>query len=1214
MTAGVFSEAQGIAQAIERAVAQANAQQAMASDPTASVFVSASAGSGKTKLLIDRLLRLMLPRLAPEGAEEELAPGSPPGRILCLTFTKAAAAEMAIRLQTRLGRWVTLSDTRLDAELRALSVPVTQHTRQRARALFAEVLDMPGGMRIGTIHAFCQSLLRRFPLEAAMNPHFTVMEETDAALALQTCAETVLGTSPATALAPLAGQIGLGDFMTLASALRRESRARPMLELMANQPDAARAVLCRALDLPPAALDTPDEALVLQACTAFAGEGAVRAALLELSEKGTPTIKGNTLALLDWLALPPPERAGQWALWRDGLLTRDGRPRKQGLITAKLAETCPQAAEALLREAERIIAVEENRRACALARLGSALLQTVAPVARLYDARKALQGQLEYDDLIHSTLSLLREPGAAWVLYKLDGGIDHLLLDEVQDTSPEQWRIAGDLTEEFFSGVGAREQEAGPRTVFAVGDYKQSIYGFQGADPEAFRGWRARFKQRAEQAGLPWREPELTVSFRSTAPVLALVDAVFANPEAARGVVEAREHTMRHITARPGQGGRVELWPLAETQETGEDASPWQPVRTNATRPSPRQKLADALARHIAAQLAAPPAPGETPLTPADVLVLVPRRSSFVPMLVRALKEQDIPVATLVRTGLADQLAVQDLMALCSALLLPQDDLTLACVLTSPLGGLSDDSLMALATGRSAHEPLWSALRTRHAERADWAQAWHVLDTLFGRVDYLGPYALLSMALGQLGGRARLLARLGPEAAEPLDELLSAALRYQEQHPPSLQGFVHWLRHSRETVRREAEAGGNAVRVMTAHGSKGLQARLVILPDTVGAPRSEDRLFWAHDAASGLDVPLYTPRAAMGVGLTRRLAETARARAVEEYNRLLYVALTRAAERLVVCGWRPGRTVPPESWYERCREGFERAGARSVDWNTEPLPEGAQAPPGDWSGTMLVLEETPRTPAPAEAPAKGSDPGAQPGRALSPLPAWAGRAPHWQAIAPVAEAPLARPLAPARPDDAMLGPLPPARSPLAVGGLPPGKAREAAFHRGNMVHALLQFLPDHPPARHLELARRWLMRAASGLDTHEAETLAAQVVAVLQAPDLAPLFSPGARAEQRLAGVAGGQVIMGQVDRMCVLPERVLVCDYKSGRHPPTRVQDTPVLYLRQMAAYRALLRGLWPERTITCMLVWTEGPRVDLLPDTLLDGHAPAAVQPAAP
>ncbi|MFT8676690.1 MAG: UvrD-helicase domain-containing protein, partial [Acetobacter sp.] len=942
--------------AISGAIAQANRQQAAASDPTASVFVSASAGSGKTKLLIDRLLRLMLPRLdpqAPPGAEAALLPGSAPERILCLTFTKAAAAEMAIRLQTRLGRWVTLADAALDGELQALSVPTTPQTRARARALFAEVLDMPGGMRIGTIHAFCQSLLRRFPLEAAMNPHFTVMEETEAALTLQSCAESVLGTLGADVLAPLAGQIGLGDFMALAGTLRRSASAQAILAQAAAQPDQAQAVLCRALGLPAHALRGTEATFLENACAGFAHEEALRDALRLLERKGTETIRTNVLRLLDWLALPVADRAANWTLWREGLLTRDGKPRSRGLISPKLAKEHEDVADLLHREAERIIAVEDMLNARHLARLGLAVLRAAAPVATAYAQRKAALGQMEYDDLIHRTLALLRQPGAAWVLYKLDGGIDHLLLDEVQDTSPEQWRIAGDLTEEFFVGEGARDAQDGPRTVFAVGDYKQSIYGFQGADPEAFRDWRNRFKQRALGAELPWREPELTVSFRSTAPVLALVDAVFACPQAARGVVVADEgdadpqadgngtsasrRGMRHVTARPGQGGRVELWPLEEAQDddTAQAISPWQPAQANTTRQSPRQKLADRLARYIARQLAAPPLPGEKPLTPADVLVLVPRRSPFVGMLVRALKEQAIPVVSLVRTGLADQLAVQDLMALCAALLLPQDDLTLACVLTSPLGGLSDDSLMALATARDRGEPLWSALRERHATRPDWAQAWAMLGTLFGRVDYLGPYELLCMALGQLGGRARLLARLGPEAAEPVDELLSAALRYQDQNPPSLQGFLHWLRHSQEAVRREAEAGGNAVRVMTAHGSKGLQARLVILPDTVGTPKFEDRLFWTRDTATGMDVPLYVPRAAMGVGLTRKLADAMRARAVEEYNRLLYVALTRAADRLVVCGWKPGRTVPPESWYERCRQGFERAGAQPQGWDDD---------------------------------------------------------------------------------------------------------------------------------------------------------------------------------------------------------------------------------------------------------------------------------------
>lgn len=1182
------------APAFSEAIEQANRQQALASDPAASVFVSASAGSGKTKLLIDRLLRLMLPRHAPAG-QDAFIPGSPPARILCLTFTKAAAAEMAIRLQTRLGRWVTLPDARLDAELQALSVPCTPETRRRARALFAEVLDLPGGMRIGTIHAFCQSLLRRFPLEAAMNPHFTVMEETDAALALLGCVETVLGERPEGSIAPLAGQIALGDFVTLAGALRRNARAEAILERALETPAVVPTVLCRVLGLPQDALSRSDAAEREAACTAFPGEEDLRARLPILVSKGTPAIKATAYRLLDWLALAPAERAAQWDVWRNGLLTKSGTLRKTGLISTKLAQDHPELVTALEREAARIAEVEEGLRARRLARLGLALLKTAAPVAALYATRKNQRGLVEYDDLIRRTLGLLQQPGAAWVLYKLDGGIDHLLLDEVQDTSREQWRIAEDLTAEFFVGEGTHTQEQGPRTVFAVGDYKQSIYGFQGADPEAFRTSRREFKQRAAFAGLPWQEPDLTVSFRSTAPVLALVDAVFSHPDAARGVAEEDGRPMRHLTARPGEGGRVELWPLAETQAEEQDApSPWEPPTANTTRQTPQQKLADTLARFIARHLKAPPEEGAAPLTPGDVLVLVPRRSAFVTALVRALKTENIPVATLVRTGLADQLAVQDLMALCGALLLPQDDLTLACVLTSPLGGLSDDSLMALATGRGKAEPLWSALREQHARQPDWAQAWRMLDGLFRRVDYLTPHELLSEALGRWGGRARLLARLGPEAAESIDELLSAALRYQDMHPPSLQGFLHWLRNSEESVKREAEAGGDAVRVMTAHGAKGLQARLVILPDTVGTPRFEDRLFWVKDTPTGLDVPLYVPRGALAVTVTQKLRAAMQASAFEEYNRLLYVALTRAAEHLVICGWKPGRIVPEESWYERCRKGFEAVGAVPQPWEA-----------GGWTGEMLVLEEkpAPRVPPKNPPPAQSAHTDRAPAEAL---PAWLGRAPAWQGVPPVPDAPLARPLAPSRPDDAMLGPLPPVRSPLDVATITPAAAREAAFRRGTLVHALLQYLPARPPEQWAERAHGWLARPASGLKPEEAKTLAEQVLAVLALPDLAPLFSPHARAEQRLAGVAGGQVIVGQVDRLRVLPDTVLVCDFKTGRHTPRTVAGTPVLYLRQMAAYRALLQGLYPGRPVRCVLVWTEAPRADVLPDTLLDAHAP--------
>lgn len=360
-----------------------------------------------------------------------------------------------------------------------------------------------------------------------MNPHFTVMEETDARLALQGCVETVLGNSATQSIAPLAGQIGLADFVSLVGTLRHDSRGEAIRERILALPALLPTVLCRVLGLPQGALKGSESEQIQDACTDFPGEEYLRDSLPTLVSKGTEAVKATAYRLLDWLALPPAERARQWDVWRNGLLTKDGKPRKRGLITTKLANDHADLATALEREAERILAVEEALRGRRLARLGLALLKTAAPVAALYETRKSQKGLVEYDDLIRRTLGLLQQPGAAWVLYKLDGGIDHLLLDEVQDTSREQWRIAGDLTAEFFAGDGTHTREQGPRTVFAVGDYKQSIYGFQGADPDSFRTWRREFKNRAAFAFLPWQEPDLTVSFRSTAPVLALVDAVF---------------------------------------------------------------------------------------------------------------------------------------------------------------------------------------------------------------------------------------------------------------------------------------------------------------------------------------------------------------------------------------------------------------------------------------------------------------------------------------------------------------------------------------------------------------------------------------------------------------------------------------------------------------------------------------------------------------
>ena len=1131
--------------------------QLAASDPAASAFVSAHAGTGKTKLLIDRLLRLMLG-------------GADPARILCLTYTKAAAAEMAIRLQARLGGWVAMPDAVLDAALAELLVPADTAHRQLARALFARVLDLPGGMRIGTIHAFCQSLLKRFPLEAQISPHFQLVDEVDARVALEQVREATLPTADPGALAELAGLVNADGFAALIGALEAQ-RARLTVALGLPRP-ALEAAMRRVLGV-----TAPGEAALLAAAVAWPDEMPLRSAVELAARHGSDSVKTRAFKILDWLSLLPDLRQARWAQWTELFMLSDGEPRGPSVFAnGKLAQIYAHIIPTCLAEQARILDVEEQRRALRLASASAALLRLAAPILRDYAAVKDRRALLDYDDLIGRTGSLLERSGAAWVLFKLDGGLDHLLLDEVQDTAPAQWAIADRLTGDFFTGEGARSETALARTVFAVGDRKQSIYSFQGAEPGEFDRWRDIYAGRVTHARLPWHHGVLDLSYRSTAPVLGLVDAIFAAAGAEAGVYDGSGATT-HAVARLGQAGSVEVWPPTPRPERPPH-TPWTVPERNQAQSSAPQTLVGHLAAWIAQQTGGGVRleSANRPLLPGDVLVLVRRRNDFSRALVCALKGLGVPVAGLDRMVLADQPAVQDLLALCQVLLLPQDDLTFAEMLVSPLGGLTDDSLLQLATGRQGS--LRGALSRRAAERPDWQFAEDFFTALLARVDYAQPHALLSEALGPLGGRARLFARLGAEAAEPIDELLAAALRFAGVHPPSLQGFLHWLRLSAAEVKREAEAAGDTVRVMTVHGAKGLEAPLVILPDTTSLPPDKPDLEWVMDEGTGAELPLWQPSRALRCRAVENRRAAKSAARLREYHRLLYVALTRAKDRLLVCGWALHKPKPG-NWHELVTSGMVGLNADARDFTA-------------WPGQSLVFS-VPQTAATTRLPAGIAEPPPAP-------PVWAGASPDWRPLPLPPEPALPRPLAPSRPEGIDLGSVPPARSPLLQTG--------GGFGRGLALHTMLQHLPDLP-----EAARAPAAAAFAGRMTGDAAALTDQALAVLRSPALTELFGPGSRAEQPIAGVVAGRVISGQVDRLAVLPGRVVIADYKTGA-TPAGAAAVPVLYLRQMAAYRAVLAQLYPERTIECLLVWTEGPTVMPLSHALLDTHAPTAAKLAEP
>jgi ATP-dependent helicase/nuclease subunit A len=1114
------------------AVADATERQRRASDPATSAWVVASAGSGKTQVLTDRILRLLLAGAKPES-------------LLCLTYTRAAAANMATRLHRDLAAWARPGSNRLGSDLERLTgTPPDAAQLDQARKLLAAALDAPGGMRIATLHSFAQALLRRFPLEAGVAPHFKLLDDAERADLLRDAREGVFALAERDAplhmaLDRLARQFAPGRFGDLVNAVIAGGRTVPgrarMLALLGLPPDATRAGL-------------------MAEATQGGDDAALRAAVQALG-LGTETEQERARAMSAWLDADASGRVEFFDGWCRHFVTQQGTVRADRNLASKGVEKArPGTLEHLKAEAERLIDITSRLAALNAADVTGALATLTAPVFRRFAAAKQHRAALDYDDLIQGAETLLRGDEAPWVLFRLDGGLDHLLIDEAQDTSPAQWAIARALTAEFFAGEGARA--ATRRTVFAVGDPKQSIFSFQGADVAAFQAASSGFARAAITAGAGFEAVDLPISFRSTPAVLDLVNVIGQKPE-----------WPTHTPSRAGQGGTVELWPLVPPPPKPDD--PFDTDRPAEADQTCAEQLAATLDRWIGRLDM--PWRGRA-LQAGDILVLVRRRKAFVGHLTRALKKLGVPMAGLDRLRLTDSLAVQDCLAFLDALLLPEDDLNLAAVLKGPFCQLDETSLMELALGRTGR--LIAALRRRRDDREDWRWADRLIEKFRGRADFADAHALLSELLDHPTpdaptGRAALIARLGEEAVEPLDELMQAALADSLRHPPSLQGFLHRLRTANAEIRRDADQRTDAVRIMTVHGAKGLQAPLVVLADTMSLPEPPKGLVRIDGA------PVWLPPKAARPPLLEASSDAAHAAAMQEYERLMYVALTRAEDRLVVVGWQGRKQQADEhaTWYRRIEAGMGKLGAARID-DPDIGPVRRHAP-----------TRTATDPDREAAPADASRPSA--------LPAWAVPAPP--------ELPAPSRLKPSGDDDVPEPPSAPA--PFA------GPDRSAArLRRGDLTHLLLQWLPTLPERDRLAATARWLDQHAADLLADQRAAIGHEALAVLYHPEAAPLFHPTGLSEAPIVGMLGERVVNGVIDRLVVTPEKIWLADYKTDRNPPERVEDAPEKYIRQLAIYRSLLGRLYPGRPIEAVLVWTAMPRIARLPTQLLDRFAPAA------
>lgn len=1124
--------------------------QIRASDPKTSVFVTANAGSGKTTTLVARVARLLLR-------------GESPGRILCVTYTKAAAAEMQRRLFEQLGDWSVMDGPALALRLERIEDrPADSFTPvelARARALFARALETPGGLKIQTIHAFCEKLLRRFPLEAGVSPRFQVLED---AAASELSARAREAVALAAAAAP-DGPLG-----------------RAFAHFAVELDPKAYDDLFRALEARRADLDA-----YVAACAA--GEAHDPWALCGVERGLEPeAIELEALSRLD---------RGRWDWAREAMAAggaTDVKLAAQMAVADRfehligvfcIANGQPRASMAtkqvpaevkawLHAEQDRICALRDRIRSAVVARDTVHVLTLAQAYSALYEAEKDSHGGLDFADLVAKTCRLLTtREDAAWVLFKLDGGIDHILLDEAQDTAPEQWEILRALTEDFFAGEGARAQRGrGDPTLFVVGDEKQSIYAFQGARPERLEQETAFHLERILAGGVAGARVPLHTSYRSTPEILRFVDIAFSPPDLARALTPGRDETPEHLAARTQDRGSVDLWPL-EKDEARPERDAWDPVDADFG-DTARRRLARGIAREIADSVAR----GEgvydkaaRQLRPAgygDVLILVRKRDALFEEIIRALKQQGVPVAGADRLTLSDHIVFDDLTGLIRWILYPRDELTLAALLRSPFCAVDEESLFDLAWPRQGD--LWRELEVRAGERVDWGQAHAFLAWARSQARGRTPFDFLGRVLNRLDDqgrsvRARFLERLGREAEEAIDELLAQALAAEGRGARDLEGLLAALEASEVVVKRELEGARQEVRVMTVHGAKGLEAPIVILPDTTSSGKARGSPLLQTEQGAFL----FAPRAGEDCSASAQARAYRDARNQAESARLLYVALTRARDRLILAGRVPATRGPdPGSWRVMLEAAFAR-------------PEIADH--------VHVLRAGER-----EVARYGVDPVIVP-REGSPAPE-AAVLPAWTGVALKAE-PGARWVSPSSIADFAADP---AASPLAR------QAGLGRFRRGELIHRLFEVLPDLPPASRAGAAARLLGREPD-LELAQIGEMTRSCLAVLDDPRLAAAFGPGSRAEAALAGASpelpAGLKVSGRIDRLVVSPERVLVIDYKTNRPAPDRVEDVDPAYLAQMAAYVAVLRALYPDRPVEAALVWTDGPRLTAIPDDVI-------------
>lgn len=829
--------------------------QSLASDPTTSCWVNASAGTGKTKVLIDRLLRLLLNQV-------------PFKKILCITFTKAAAKEMVERLYQILQVWAIIDEDSLKAQLQDLTnKPAPAEIIKRARGLLLQVLDQ--SPNIQTIHSFCQRLLRIFPVEAEISPQFSLIDEIEQIKFYQKALAQVCNDERAKS--PLT---------YLAQSYQMEQLLDLLIKLPSNFSN----------------ISVDDHGNALKECLKIKGKPSFPNINKELNDLISYLQKEDKDLQKSEIIKNFISNKADFNQLKGIFLTQKQEVRKN-ICSAQLKKKFTSAEELAQKLALVILEYQHALNAFNCFKSTQHFFEFWHIFKKSYQLLKDHQGVLDYDDLITKTVELLNNSDLyPWVMCKIDGGIEHILLDEAQDTSPDQWSVIMALLKDFSFNK--------QRTIMVVGDYKQSIYSFQGANVELFLQNKDRLKKFIK----PWREVDLDLSFRSTPAVLAVVDRLITSQK--KGINYGKDDTLRHNAHRNSDWGKVVLWKeIPKSVVTS--LEPWLIADKNFINQDRDKLLADFVADKVSNILKdkVPLSSTQKPPQPGDILILLRNRGELISYLTQALKAKKIPVVGRDRLDLSSELAVWDLLSLAAFVNLPKDDYSLACLLKSPLinngKGITEEQLYEASYNRGALF-LFDVLKNKAEEDGLWKNIFDQLSLWQEQARVKSIYSFYASILQKC--ESYFIQRLGHETKDILEAFLDNTYNFVQKNGSNWMLFLQYWQENDLCLKRE-EQKNNQLRIMTVHGAKGLQAPIVIFADSQKNPnlRQEDFLFMdkIFMLRPSSDKDCY-----QSIILKKQLLQ----KMEEEHRRLLYVMLTRAQDQLYMACME--HKDSEESWYD----------------------------------------------------------------------------------------------------------------------------------------------------------------------------------------------------------------------------------------------------------------------------------------------------------